>query len=106
MDMEPEEILPGINPINRGVTITGGEPFLQAGALIPLVTEIKKLGLDVWVYSGFTLEELRKRGPDAFELLEIIDVLVDGRFEIDKKCPDKWIGSSNQRIIHMKERGQ
>ena len=102
-----QEILDKIkdNFILQGVTLSGGEPLCPEN--IPEVTgfmkEVKKLNLDIWCYSGYTFEELLKR-EDAATALELIDVLVDGRFIEEKKIPNlKFRGSENQRIIDVKK---
>ncbi|MEG0773539.1 anaerobic ribonucleoside-triphosphate reductase activating protein [Clostridium sp.] len=105
-DMEIKEIVEIINknPLLDGVTITGGEPFLQSGVLSNLAKEVKKLGLDVMVYTGYTWEELIKDNDAHKNFIEHIDVLVDGRFVSGLKSLDlKFRGSSNQRIINVKK---
>lgn len=89
------------NPLISGITLSGGEPFCQAEPLIELVKEIKKLGKNVWAYSGYTYEQLENNAePFSAELLGLIDVLVDGKFEIDKRdLTLLFRGSKNQRII-------
>ena len=91
------------NGIITGVTLSGGEPFCSATGLIPLVKAIKLLGLNVWAYTGYTLEELETLDIDgAKELLSQVDVLVDGKFIKGLNRPDLvFRGSSNQRIIDM-----
>jgi len=82
-----------------GVTFTGGEPFDQAAAVAGLVRELRALDLgDVLVYSGYTLEELRRQGPVALELLGLVDILIDGRFREDQPTRKLWRGSANQRM--------
>ncbi|WP_214690988.1 MULTISPECIES: anaerobic ribonucleoside-triphosphate reductase activating protein [unclassified Exiguobacterium] len=86
-----------------GVTISGGEPFLQSSALAELVTACKSLGKNVWVYTGYTIEQLEAMQDEAIQtVLDYADVLVDGRFE--KSLRDmglRFRGSSNQRIIFL-----
>jgi anaerobic ribonucleoside-triphosphate reductase activating protein len=104
--MEIKDILEIINknPLLDGVTITGGEPFLQSGELSNLAKKIKELGLNVMVYTGYTWEELTKDNNLHKDFLEHIDVLVDGRFVSSLKSLDlKYRGSSNQRIINVKK---
>ena len=93
------------NPLLSGVTLSGGEPFLQAFNLIPLVTRLKQDGYNIWCYTGFKFEELIGTKSERFKpLLEYIDVLVDGRFELANKSLDlRFKGSSNQRIINVSE---
>lgn len=87
-----------------GITISGGEPFLQAPALaelIGLVREREDLG--VICYTGRTYEELRE-SIEAQPLLEVIDLLIDGPYvlELDDGLPLR--GSSNQRLVHLSGR--
>lgn len=101
--MTPEEILDKIksNPLLDGVTFSGGEPMSQAENLIPLAREIKKLGLNLFVYTGFLYEELEKV-KGAKELLSYVDILVDGPFIQGKRDYRlKFKGSTNQRIIDV-----
>ena len=89
------------SPLQKGITLTGGEPFCQAKALIPLAKLAREQGYNIWVYSGYLYEELLKT-EDASELLLLCDVLVDGPFEEDKKSLElKWKGSANQRCIDL-----
>lgn len=100
-----EQILEKIknNTLLQGVTFSGGEPLIQAKALIPLATEIKKLGLNIAVYTGYVFEEL-KSVDGALELLRLCDVLVDGPFVEEKRDYKlKFKGSNNQRIIDLKQ---
>ncbi len=93
------------NPLLKGVTLTGGEPFVQPQPLIEIARWCHANGLDVWAYSGYTYEALESgaAGSDARELLTHCDVLVDGPFvESLKTMSTKWRGSSNQRVIDVK----
>lgn len=105
----PENLLKAIdeNPLLRGVTFSGGEPFMQAEALADLAVEIHKRGLDVLTYTGFTYEQLIdsfEKFPDRKKLLEQTDYLVDGKFvEALKSYELQFRGSSNQRIIDVKK---
>ena len=88
-----------------GVTFSGGDPMFQPKACAVLARKIHELGMNVWTYTGFTFEELLKSdNEDILDFLENTDVLIDGRFEIDKKSMDlEFRGSSNQRIIDVKK---
>ena len=93
------------NPMLRGLTLSGGEPFLQAAAAARLASEARALGLDVWCYTGMTWEELNAPGapPEWRELLERIDVLADGPFILQRRSLElEWRGSCNQRLIDVK----
>ena len=86
-----------------GVTISGGEPFLQSSELAKLVTACKSLGKNVWVYTGYTMEQLVAMHDEAVQtVLDYADVLVDGRFEQSLRDMGlRFRGSSNQRIIFL-----
>lgn len=101
------------NPLLKGVTFSGGEPFEQAGILAVLARRLKspsvnkhygrKKTLDIWCYTGYLYEELLvSHDKDKKELLEQIDILVDGKFIFEKKSIEKpFVGSSNQRVINL-----
>ena len=91
------------NPLLTGVTYSGGEPFLQCAPLAELAREIHAAGLDIWSYSGYTLEELQARHDKATDdLLAEVDVLVDGVYvEELRDLTLHFRGSSNQRVIDM-----
>lgn len=87
----------------EGLTILGGEPFQNTKDLIQIVKDIKKQSnKSIWIYSGYTFDELIKN-PLQRELLELVDILVDGLFKINlKDLKLRFRGSSNQRIIDVK----
>ena len=90
------------NILLDGVTLSGGEPFCQSEACAEIAKGAKKLGLNVWCYTGYTYEELLEGDESWLSLLKNIDVLVDGRFEIEKKTLScRFRGSSNQRLIDV-----
>ena len=77
------------NPLLQGVTFSGGEPFCQCEALYRLATKIKSLGLDLYIYSGYTYEQiLQLKDPFARKLLEQCDVLMDGPFLLELRTLD------------------
>lgn len=86
------------------VTFTGGDPFFQAKAFYNLAQKIKEnTNKTIWIYSGFTYEQILQN-IEARKLLELCDVLVDGKFILSKFDRNlKWKGSSNQRCILIKE---
>ncbi|RMG06569.1 MAG: radical SAM protein, partial [Cyanobacteria bacterium J055] len=90
------------NPRNEGITFSGGEPFWQAPALAQLARQLKAVGLNVMSFSGFTLGQLRSPNapPGAAELLEQLDILVDGPYVESQAihAPDSPVSSRNQRV--------
>lgn len=105
----PENILKAIDadPLLKGVTFSGGEPFMQADALTELAVEIHKRGLNILTYTGFTFEQLFEsfeNFPERKQLLEQTDYLIDGRFVLSLRSLNlQYRGSSNQRIIDVKK---
>lgn len=98
------------NPLLDGLTLSGGEPFCQPEACALLAEAAKARGLNVWAYTGYTLETLRAMHDRHIDrLLNSVDVLVDGRFELAERSLDLYYcGSRNQRLIDMnktKEQG-
>ena len=91
------------NPLCRGVTFSGGEPFAQAEAFCKLAGLLKAQGYEVASYTGFTFEQLCK-GTDAQKaLLETIDVLIDGPYiQAQRTLEAPFRGSRNQRILDVK----
>ena len=94
------------NPLYDGVTLTGGDPFYQPEACAEIAEGVKKLGLNVWTFTGYTWEQLTdSKNEDFMRLLRATDVLVDGKFEMDKKSLElRFKGSSNQRTIDVPAR--
>ena len=90
------------NPLITGVTLSGGEPLLQAAALLPLAEYIKDRGLELAIYTGDLFEEVLSRGGAPAELLKKADVVVDGPFVLEQKnLMLRFRGSANQRIIDV-----
>lgn len=92
-----------------GVSLLGGEPFAQAEGCAAFAGAVRAKGLDVMVYTGFTLAELqekRARGEAGVgALLDACDLLVDGRFERDQPERERrWIGSTNQVMHFLSDR--
>ncbi len=83
----------------EGLTLSGGEPFQQAAACAQLCRLVRDAGLSVFVFTGYTLEELRRQpAAPIHDLLRQVDVLVDGPFVPSRKCDRLWRGSANQRV--------
>lgn len=94
------------NKLNKGVTLSGGEPFEQCAACLELAIRLRKQGYNLWIYSGYTFEQLMQKIPDplAPELLRVCDVLVDGPYKEELHQYDLcWRGSSNQRVIDLQK---
>lgn len=90
------------NPLLDGVTFSGGEPFEQPLPLIELGQKAKEWDLNIWCYTGYTVEELLKGDQDKKSLLSLVDVLVDGPFLAEEKSLElKFKGSKNQRILDV-----
>lgn len=95
-----------------GLSLLGGEPFEPANqkVLLPFLRRVKEMypQKNIWCYSGYTLEELlgpsRAHTDDTLPMLQLIDILVDGRFvEALKDISLKFRGSSNQNVIDVKK---
>ena len=88
-----------------GLTISGGDPMFQPEACLKIAKYAKSKGLNIWVYTGFTYEQLLKlneKNPVYLEFLKNIDVLVDGRFILEERDLSLLFrGSRNQRLIDM-----
>jgi anaerobic ribonucleoside-triphosphate reductase activating protein len=91
------------NPLLSGVTISGGEPFIQARCLVPFAEAVRIAGYDLWIYTGYVMEEITARADrDEMALLARADALVDGPFVEELRTLERrFIGSSNQRIIKL-----
>ena len=113
-EKQEEEVLNDLNhDYISGLTLLGGEPLEPANqeGLLPLVKKAKEKFPDkkIWCYTGFDFEKdvvgkMAKQSDTTKELLKYIDVVVDGKFEEDKKdLRLKFRGSSNQRILDVQE---
>lgn len=102
------------SPRFDGLSLLGGDPLWQdekgLKELISLAQKTHILKKDIWIWSGFTWEEIMETEDDEEidllrkKLISSCDVFVDGRFEIEKKdLRLKWRGSSNQRVINVQE---
>lgn len=96
-----------VDGLHDGATFSGGEPFCQAEPLYELGKRLKSQGLDIMCYSGWTFEELLKKAEtEEFvgKLLSITDILVDGKFVLERRSLSlKFRGSENQRIIDVQK---
>jgi len=108
-EMTPREICKQIRKASssiKGVTLSGGEPFLQSAEMAELARRVHELGMDVVTYTGYVYEDLlglEPGEPAIGQLLEQTDILIDGPFKKDQKDIGlRFRGSSNQRLIDMK----
>lgn len=102
-DIEIEAIINKLkeNPLLDGITLSGGDPFEQAESCSILARRAKDLGFNVVAYTGYTYEKLLKNKKHS-KLLEYVDILIDGKFEMDKiDLTLPFRGSSNQRILNI-----
>lgn len=83
----------------EGVTITGGEPFLQSNALKELVLRIKKLGLSIIISTGYELKELQEGVVNFNSIKDNCDVIIAGRFHHEELIGLGLVGSSNKEIL-------
>jgi len=87
-----------------GITLSGGEPFCQPEACAAIAKGAHAAGLNVWCYTGYTYDELVSGKKEWRELLENVDMLVDGRFVLSERSLEvRFRGSRNQRIIDVPE---
>lgn len=90
----------------EGITLSGGEPMLQAPACLRLIQGLRRQRpeLTVILYTGFGLEELRRNGrPERLQLLDVVDVLIDGRYEQARNDNRGLRGSANQRVHFLSD---
>ena len=90
----------------EGISLLGGEPFAHIEAAWKLSQTAKDLGLSVMVYSGYTLEQIKKlEDANVFNFLNLIDILVDGPYVREQSDTSRrWIGSINQKVHYMTNR--
>lgn len=106
-DINSEKLINEIkdNPLLAGITLSGGEPFCQAEALVSLAEEVKAMKMSVVAYSGYTFEQLLNmsgENPFILRLLKSCDLLIDGRYVQEQKdLTLRFRGSSNQRVLDV-----
>ena len=95
------------DPLLAGVTLSGGEPFCQAAALIPIAEYVKGMGKTVMAYSGWTYAQLQAKAQQdeaIAELLRLTDILVDGPYiEAERDLTLLYRGSRNQRVLELNQ---
>jgi anaerobic ribonucleoside-triphosphate reductase activating protein len=88
-----------------GVTFSGGEPFAQAPALAALAGELRRQGLNIVVFTGYTYRELMSGENDDWNrLLAVTDLLVAGPFERERPSTHYLLGSDNQELLFLTDR--
>lgn len=100
-EMTLAELMEVIEEEDFDVTLTGGDPLYHPENISFLAKRIKDLGHTIWLYTGFTIEEI-KASPRLSLPLPYLDVIVDGRYIASLRDTDlQFRGSSNQRIISL-----
>ncbi len=103
---KPKEILTEDEIINyieqhnfsKKVTLSGGDPLEQN--IVGLLKKLKQKGYNVWLYTGYEMAEVQKKFP---QVLKYVDVIVDGKFELDKRdLTLEYRGSKNQKINYIR----
>jgi len=90
------------NPLCKGVTFSGGEPFAQAEGYLALAKALKEKGYEIASYSGYTFEQLLRGTAAQKALLEQLDVLIDGPFiQAERSLETPFRGSRNQRVLDV-----
>ena len=105
-EMSAEELFAIVrkNPLCHGVTFSGGEPFAQAEALLPLAKLLKEAGYELASYTGYTFEQLLQGSEAQRALMRAVDVLIDGPFVLSQRSLElNFRGSRNQRVLNMAE---
>lgn len=100
-EMSVEALADTLISLGLDVTLSGGDPMYQAEEVAQLACLLKKAGLNVWVYTGYTFEEVRD-SDKMNKVLDYTDVLVDGRFMMSERNTRlQFRGSTNQRLIDV-----
>ena len=90
------------NGLVHDVTLSGGEPFAQAEALLPLAHRLRAEGYELAAYSGYTFEQLAAGSSGQRALLAQLHTLVDGPFILQQRDLSlRFRGSANQRILNV-----
>lgn len=88
----------------EGVTFTGGEPLAQGEELVNLASAVKSMDLTLVCFTGYEIEEILEGRTSWKELLQFIDILIDGRYVEEESAPLLWRGSRNQRVHFLTDR--
>lgn len=99
--MSVDEVMAIVEDNGHNVTLSGGDPLYQFEAIEPLCIALRDAGYTIWLYTGFTFEQIY-RHPTLSRVLQLVDVIVDGPFiERLRDTALFFRGSSNQRIIDV-----
>lgn len=114
-EMEISDIIKDYNmELSDGITLSGGDPFFQAGKLKELFKFTSENNISLWAYTGFTFDEFLKYinnedcdkriNDDMINMLNYLDVVVDGPFILEQRTLDSgYFGSKNQRLVDVKK---
>lgn len=95
------------NPMIKGVTFSGGEPFCQAEPLSDLAEKLREKGYNILSFTGYTFEKLlamSQEDKNIEKLLSLLDYMIDGPFILSQRSLElKYRGSKNQRILDVRE---
>lgn len=103
MEVDLEDVFLALDELEGqdGITLSGGDPIFQVEASTQIAKYAKSIGLNVWCYTGYLYEEILM-DPKKREILQYIDVLVDGKFVLEQRSLDLYFkGSKNQRVIDV-----
>ena len=107
--VDPQAVIDAVlqDPLARGVTFSGGEPFCQPKPLWQIGQAIAAQGKDIVIYTGYTLEQLLEKGkkePEILALLSLADLLVDGPYiQEQRDLTLQYRGSANQRLLSKEQ---
>lgn len=116
IELTDEDILKDLEKRNKArlmdITFSGGDPFFQAGSIVNLAKKLKEQNYNIWAYTGFIFDEFisfinnkkcdDRVTSDMIELLNYIDVVVDGPFILSKRTVEgEFVGSTNQRLVDV-----
>ncbi|MDE5644142.1 MAG: anaerobic ribonucleoside-triphosphate reductase activating protein [Muribaculaceae bacterium] len=100
-EMEIDDLMEIVKEEDFDVTLSGGDPMYSPDAVREISRRVRSLGHTVWVYTGFTWEQI-KSDSRMFGALADVEAIVEGPFIKDLRDPDlRFRGSSNQRIIYL-----
>lgn len=101
MEMTIDEIMEIVIEEDFDVTLSGGDPMYHPEIVAEIARRVKEAGHTTWVYTGFTIEQLRER-PELMDALRDVETIVEGPYIAALRETDlQFRGSSNQRIIHL-----